>query len=119
MACKASHWSALGESFDALSAGLLYGSEVIADDGTFLGKITDSWDPDSIFNENGIYGSKTSIYSIWNENSEYGNKFSMYSPFNSHTNTPPKIIKEGEFIGYLSVNKYLTGAINPYSIKHH
>lgn len=119
ISCKASHWSSLGEGLDALSAGVLYGSKVIAEDGTYLGKIADSWDPDSIFNENGLFGSKTYIYSIWNENGEYGSKFSRYSPFNPNTKTPPKIIKDDRFMGYLSVNKYLAGAVDPNSIKKH
>lgn len=117
--CKASMWSSLGEGLDAMSAGFLYGSEVIADDGTYLGKIADSWDPDSIFNENGLFGSKENIDSIWNENGPYGNRFSRFSAFNPTTKTPPKIIKDGKFIGYLSVNKYLSGAVDPNSIKKH
>ena len=117
--CNASHWNALGDGLDAMSAGFLYGSTVIAEDGTYLGKIADSWDPDSIFNENGLYGSKTGTNSIWNENGKYGNRFSMYSPFNPVTSTPPKILKDGKEIGYLSVNENLPGAVDPKSIKKH
>ena len=117
--CKASFWSSLGGALDAIDAGFLYGSEVIADDGTYLGKIADSWDSDSIFNENGPYGSKDNNESIWNENGPYGNRFSRYSAFNPGTKTPPKIIKDGKFIGYLSINKRLSGAIDPNSIKKH
>lgn len=117
--CKASHWASFGEGLDAISAGFLYGSTVIAEDGTYLGKIADSWDPDSIFNEKGVFGSKTGANSIWNETGKYGNRFSIYSPFNPITNTPPKIIKDGKEIGYFSVNKNLQGAVDPNSIKKH
>jgi hypothetical protein len=95
--------------FSQVSGGI-----VIAEDGTYLGKITNRYDIESIFNESGEYGSPYSLKSIWNKYSTYGSQFSSFSPFNSYTSTPPKIYKNGIFIGYLSVNKYLANSISPY-----
>jgi len=92
----------------------LDGSVIIAEDGTYLGKITDKYDSESIFNQYGTYGSKYSQSSIWNQYGTYGGKYSAYSTFNPYTSTPPKIYKNRTYIGYLTVNKYLDNAINPY-----
>ena len=83
---------------------------------TFLGKICNPYDIDSIFNEEGDYGSSASFLSIWNELGYFGNKYGIYSPFNSLTSTPPMIIKDGSIIGYLTVNKSIIGGISPYSL---
>jgi len=92
----------------------LNGSVVIAEDGTYLGKITYQYESESIFNEFGKYGSSYSPKSIWNKYGTYGSKYSSYSSLNPYTSTPPKIFKNGFFLGYLTVNKYLNNAINPY-----
>lgn len=97
--------------YDQLSGGI-----VIAEDGTYLGKITNRYDIESIFNGYGNYGSPYSSKSIWNKYSTYGGEFSSFSPLNQYTNTPPKIYKNGIFIGYLSVNKYLANSFNPYTL---
>jgi hypothetical protein len=84
---------------------------------TYLGKLTtDTYDSESIFNEYGTYGSKYSTNSIWNEYGNFGSKYSTYSAFNPYTSTPPMIVQDGEIIGYLTVNKYVTNAISPYDI---
>jgi hypothetical protein len=123
--CQTFDWAALGRGLQAAAEieqaqstmDSLYGSIVIAEDGTFLGKITNRYDLESIFNEYGQYGSKYSSNSIWNEYGNYGSKFSTYSPFNQYSSSPPAIYKNGILIGYLTVNKYIAGAINPYVLK--
>jgi len=94
-------------------------ASIIAQDDkeTFLGKITDKYDKESVFNENGLYGDKYSTKSIWNKNSMFGDPYSIYSPFNSITSKPPKIVKDGEIIGYLTINKYIEDAITPDTLK--
>lgn len=89
---------------------------IIANDGTgtFLGKITNRYDNNSIFNKYGNYGSKYNSTSIWNPYGQYGSKYSSYSAFNDYTYYPPKIIKNNKIIGYLTTNKYIQGAVNPY-----
>ncbi|WP_439449278.1 hypothetical protein [Stenotrophomonas sp. ATs4] len=82
-----------------------------------LGKITNSFDTDSIFNEFGTYGNEFSSESIWNEFSTFGNKFNSDSPFNEFSSSPPMIIKGGKVIGYLSANKNIRGSISPNLLK--
>lgn len=94
--------------------------KLIADDSkhTYLGKLTtNKFDPESVFNEFGTYGSKYSLKSIYNEFGTFGGEFSLYSPFNEFSISPPLIVNAtGNTIGRLSVNKYVSGAISPYII---
>lgn len=91
----------------------LYNAKVIADDGTFLGVISqDKDDTNSICNPYGNYGSKISLNSIFNPVGEYGNKFSHLSPFNELTDTPPKIIKDNLVLGYLTLNKFIKNRVD-------
>lgn len=93
---------------------MLEGSQLIADDGQYLGKIT--WNDvasDSIFNSIGTYGSEISSTSIWNDICSYGSEVSLSSPFNEFSSTPPRIIKDDKVIGYLTVNEVKANAISP------
>lgn len=98
---------------------ILKGAVLIAQDdkNTFLGKITNSYDSDSIFNEYGTYGSEYNSSSMWNQYSTYGSEYSSYSPHNSYTSTPPMIIKNRKILGYLSANKSLRSSISPNLLK--
>lgn len=89
------------------------GASVIAEDGAFLGRISSQYAADSIFNEYGTFGSQYSATSIWNQYSIYGGAYSVHSPFNAYASTPPKLAKNGRVIAYLTVNKYLAGAVDP------
>ena len=97
----------------------LRNSVIIAQDSknTFLGRITNQYDSESIFNEFGNYGSEFSSSSIWNQFSTFGSEFSNESPNNEFTSSPPMIIKEGRIIGYLSANKNIRGSISPSLLK--
>lgn len=99
----------------SLFAGLkteLKGGKIIAEDGTFLGKIEGKYSSDSIFNQYGTYGSKYSSDSIFNQYGTYGSKYSDQSPFNQYTSNPPKIYNvEGKWI-YLTANKSLSPRIS-------
>lgn len=81
----------------------------------FIGKLTtNKYDSESIYNEYGLYGSKYSTTSIWNEYGTYGSKYSLYSAFNQYTIHPPLIIdSDGVIVGRLTVNRFITGAVNP------
>jgi len=92
----------------------LSGSVIIAEDGTYLGKIASKFDSDSIFNKYGKYGSEYSATSVWNRYGTYGSEYSSYSAFNSYASKPPRIYKNGKFIGYLTVNRYLANSVNPH-----
>jgi hypothetical protein len=90
----------------------LFGAKIIANDGTFLGKIGSEFDSKSIFNEFSNYGSEFSGKSIFNEFGQYGSEFSSLSPFNEFTSTPPKIITStGKWL-YLTANTSLTPRIS-------
>lgn len=109
-------------SVPALANGLcqiVNGSILIAQDGknTYLGKIGNPFDSESIFNEFGTYGSKFSSDSIWNEFSTFGSEFSSYSPFSEFTSTPPMIIKDKQVIGYLTANKSIEASVTPNLLK--
>jgi hypothetical protein len=97
----------------------LQGALIFAQDNkkTYLGKIENKYNSESIFNEYGSYGGKYCSDSIWNEYSTFGNKYSTYSPFNNYCSSPPMIVKNGQIIGYLTTNDYITGGISPHILK--
>lgn len=87
------------------------------DENTYLGKITNPYDSDSIFNEYGTYGSEYSMLSIWNQYATFGSRYNSYSSRNSNTTTPPMIVKNKKILGYLSTNKSLEPSISPNLLK--
>ena len=90
----------------------LFGSEIIACDpqNTFLGSITNSrFDQNSIINIYSPYGSKYSQTCIFNQYCPFGGQYGQYSPLNQYSQNPPKIIKNGQFVAWLSINQYLSG----------
>ena len=94
----------------------LIGSKIIAGDGTYLGKISNQYDSESIFNEFGSYGSEYSSSSIFNEFGQYGGEFSQYSPFNQFASSPPLIYVNGQPLYYLTVNTLKQPSINPFNL---
>jgi len=84
----------------------LEGAKIIAEDGTYLGKIEDNYDSDSIYNKYSEYGNSYSSNSIWNEYSDYGNEYSSQSALNDNASEPPVLLKDGEIIGKLTTKKY-------------
>lgn len=95
----------------------LFNSQVVAADGQNLGVLADSHHPDSIFNPQGYYGSSTGVCSIWNERGLYGGSYGIYSPFNPECEQAPRIIKDGNDIGALSVNSNIQGSVNPMKLR--
>lgn len=78
---------------------------LIADDGTYLGRLNSNpYEPESVSNRFGPYGSPYSPNSINNEFGKYGSRFSPFSPNNPYTLSAPKI--------YSSENSGI-GIINP------
>ena len=96
-----------------------YGASVIGADEehTFLGKIGDSYDTDSIFNDYSRYGMDYSSDSIWNNVGRFGSDVSSYSPFNDVASEPPLILKNGTIIGRLTIRDSFPNAVNPYLLK--
>lgn len=97
---------------------ILHGAFVLADDGTYLGTIEDKYGSKSIFNRYGQYGNRYSADSIWNKYGQYGGKYSQYSPFNTYSSTPPLILKDGEVLAVLTVNKSAPGGIHPIAVAY-
>lgn len=86
---------------------------LLAQDGTFLGNINDDpFDPDSLANPFGTYGSTFGSDSIWNQFGNYGSEFATYSPWNEFSFNPPGIYIDQAFYGYLTANTTL-GGIHP------
>lgn len=92
----------------------LLGSSLIGGDGTFLGKISRSTiDPDSISNTMSEHGSTLGSPSIFNTLGEFGSSLSDLSPFNSLAGSPPRIVKNGQQLGYLTKNSLKQPAVDP------
>jgi hypothetical protein len=90
------------------------GMYIEAYDGTFLGSINENrMDPRSLANKFGPFGNKFSPSSILNKFSNYGSKFSSLSPYNKFSNTPPKLMENGSFKAFLTVNTFLKPRIDP------
>ena len=94
----------------------LDGAKIIAEDGTFLGTLGDSYEPDSIYNEYSDHGSTYDSDSIWNEYSDYGNEYSSQSPFNDYASDPPVLLKDGEVVGKLTTDPWEYDGVDPRSV---
>lgn len=92
---------------------------VVAQDekSTYLGKISNSYNTESIFNEYGKFGGNYSSTSIWNEYGKFGGEYNSFSAFNPNSSKPPMVIKRGKVIAYLTVNKSIEGAVSPNILK--
>ena len=89
-------------------------SFLLANDGLYLGRLQlNTSTPDSISNNENIYGSHFSSISFKNRYSIYGSPSSSLSPYNPNTLTPPVIYLRGEKIGCLSKNVNLTNRVDP------
>jgi hypothetical protein len=68
----------------------------------------DKYGSNSIFNEYGTYGSEYSSMSIWNNYSTWGSEYSSTSVTNPYCQNQPAIVDDGDIVGYLTANKYLS-----------
>lgn len=84
---------------------------------TYLGKVANKYDADSIFNEYGIHGGPYEQDSVWNPYATFGNEYNEYAATNKYTGTPPMLVKNKTVIGFLSANKSMRGAISPLMLK--
>lgn len=89
------------------------GAAIVAEDGTYLGKLTNPYDTKSVFNKYGTHGSPYSAKSIWNKYGIYGSEYSIQSPMNPYSTKGPAIISGSKLLGYLTKNKYRSGAVDP------
>jgi hypothetical protein len=69
------------------------GGKLYAQDGTYLGRLNaNQYDPESVANPHGRYGSEYSSTSINNRYSRYGSPYSNQSARNPYTRTPPTVV---------------------------
>jgi hypothetical protein len=92
---------------------------VVSPGGTYLGNTSaNKYDPDSINNPYGQYGSKYSTTSVNNPYGQYGSKYSTTSSNNPYAIETPKLYGEGgsDYRGKLSANQYDAESVeNKYS----
>ncbi|MFN8005960.1 MAG: hypothetical protein U0V70_02795 [Terriglobia bacterium] len=85
----------------------------------YLGRLSENrYNPDSVSNPYGSYGSPYSPNSINNANGIYGSRFSPQSVKNPYATSTPKLYdSEGNYHGKLSSNRYdPESTSNPYGI---
>lgn len=69
------------------------GGRLYSQDGTYLGRLNaNEYDPESVSNPYGQYGSEYSPNSVNNPYSTYGSPYSAQSPTNPYTSTPPVVL---------------------------
>ena len=75
--------------------------------GKYLGNLNNNkYDPNSVSNPYGQYGSKYSSDSINNPYGRYGSKYSNDSPNNPYATNPPKIIHNDDYKSGLYRKEY-------------
>lgn len=76
-------------------------SILVSPDGTFLGNLNNNqYDPNSVSNPYGRYGSQYSPDSINNPYGQYGSQYSNKSPNNPYATQAPMIIQQRRCVGY-------------------
>lgn len=91
---------------------------VSSNDSVYLGRFSENkYDPDSISNKYGQYGSRYGN-TVTNPYSAFGNRYSATSVTNRYAFDTPKIYAaDGTYLGKLSTNKYDPESIsNPYGL---
>lgn len=87
-------------------------------DGVFLGSLVpNEFDPSSIFNDYGSFGSTFSQTSIFNNLSPYGSDFSPKSAFNPVATSPPSIKVGTHRIAFLTANESIGPRVDPSTIR--
>lgn len=76
--------------------------------GQFLGVLSsDQYDPNSICNPNGTYGSSYFVTSIHNPSGLYGSTWGINSPYNPNSLCPPAVVYQGRIVGFVTKNHHL------------
>lgn len=102
----------------AISCGEVKEGTVVGSDGQFLGEITASPKPLSIFNKFGIHGSTVHQTSVWNKFSPYGATYSDQSAFALFASNPPAILdRDGKEVGHLTRNRAFRLRMSPGALR--
>jgi hypothetical protein len=94
----------------------IYGKDFSGNPIIFLGLVSsNAFATNSILNAFGLYGSLFQANSIFNAFGTYGGSFGSNSACNSFATASavPQIWRSGVFIGYLTKNSFVSGAIDP------
>jgi uncharacterized protein YjdB len=89
------------------------GAAVVGSDGVYLGRLSNKFDSESIYNEFGKYGSQYSATSIYNQYGKYGSPYSNQSAFNQFASAPPVLVKNGVTLAYFTVNTFKNPYVTP------
>lgn len=101
-----------------VSLNALIDSKLFGGDDTFLGNVNKNpYDIDSLSNQFGQYGNSFSSLSIFNDFAQFGNPYSHLSPLNEFSRTPPRFVKNGQILAYLTVNQFINPRIDPKQFK--
>ncbi len=88
---------------------------IFSHDGQFLGFVNgNAFDPESVCNPYGNYGSVYSSTSLWNPYGNYGSKVGTFSAFNEISAQPPVLFDGETPIAYITVNSILLPQINSF-----
>ncbi len=101
----------------SLTCAGVAGGVILAQDGTYLGKLSNRFDTQSILNTFGSYGSQFSSTSIYNQFSQYGSQFAPYSAYNEFSTKPPILYVNNAAVAYISKNTFKTPRIDPDVLK--
>lgn len=92
----------------------LLDSDLVAQDGIFLGRVvSNKFDSLSLRNQFGPHGSRYAATSIFNPYSPYGSEYSALSTTNSYSQTPPRFVKGGKTLAFLTKNTFLSPQVDP------
>lgn len=95
----------------------LAGAEIVAHDGTFLGRLSrSSNEPGSLADLSSPWGDPSHPDSILNPHGPYGGPDGPLSAFNPSSATPPRLKLEGEVIAAVTINPDIQGRIDPNAI---
>ena len=81
--------------------------------GTLRHSLTTPYDSQSALNPYGMYGSPYQTNSTNNTYGTYGSPYSYQSARNPYASSPPRIIRNGVFIAFYTVNEFKTPAVAP------
>lgn len=93
------------------SAAIAQQFEVMGYDNAFLGAVINGLEENSICNQF-TYGSQFTE-SIFNRFGVYGGQTSPYGAYNPSAEKPPVLLKDGEFVAFISKNRQFKHRIDP------
>ncbi len=79
---------------------------------TYLGFFGNQFASNSVMNRFGTYGSQFSSLSVRNQFSNFGSPFGTYSANNNISSKPPRILRNGSFVAYLTTNPVFVNGVS-------